>query len=230
MRVLVVDSDSLNREFLSFAFNRRGWVSSCCTPAEASQGLGDADFDLVVLCVLGETAADLEVCRRLRASCPACALVVIASAWDAKAELAFFEAGVDDFIVKPFDPQVLLARCLACCRRAASARVSTSQTFPLVRGELTILLDGQVLMAGKRVALSKREYRLLVALAEKAGQVVGREYLLQECGDSDGERDSNQINVYISRLRRKLERDPARPKLILTLRGRGYALSTEENY
>ena len=231
MRALLVDSDSLDRDFLSFALARQGWnITNTNTIAEAAQQLAVAKSDLVVICTAREDPTNLEFCRRFRATYPSLALIIVGASQDDRTEVAFFQAGVDDYIARPFDPQVLVARCGACCRRVCGPAKNETSPKPLPQRTMSISPDGQVLIGGQRIVLSRTELRLLNALAIRGGRAVGRDDLLREFGSEDGERHSNQVNVYISRLRHKLERDPGHPRLILTLRGRGYALAVDESY
>jgi two-component system response regulator MtrA len=128
------------------------------------------------------------------------------------------ESGADDYIVKPFKPKELVARIRARVRRHDDA-----PSAGLTIGDVTIDVVGHTVSRGGRVlALTPLEFDLLVCLARRPGQVFTREVLLQEVWGYRHAADTRLVNVHVQRLRAKIEHDPERPEIVLTVRGVGY--------
>jgi two-component system OmpR family response regulator len=180
-------------------------------------------FDVVLLDLMLPGRSGLEVCRELRARSDVPVLILTARGEEADRVLGL-ELGADDYLTKPFSPRELLARIQAQVRRARG------QAGPLSRkvevGEL--VLDPAALRAtlhGRELTLTVYEFQLLRALAERAGQVLSRERLLELARGSAEEAFDRSIDVHISRLRQKLGDDPKQPRLLKTVRGAGYQLA-----
>jgi len=217
MRLLVVEDDTdLNRQLVA-ALSDAGYVTDSAFDGEVGHHLGDTEpYDAVVL-DLGLPVMDgvsvLESWRRNGRTMP----VLILTARDRWSDkVAGIDAGADDYVAKPFHMEEVLARMRALLRRSAGHATSDIQCGP-------IMLDtrsARVTVDGRAVKLTSLEYRLLAYLMHHKGRVISRTELVEHLYDQDFDRDSNTIEVFIGRLRKKLGVD-----LLETVRGLGYRLS-----
>lgn len=210
--------------------------------------LGKNDVDLVVapdgergLAALAKSRADvvlldlmlpgidgLEVCKRIRATdaIASVPVLMLTAKGDDVDKVVGLEIGADDYLAKPFNPRELLARIRALLRRARAPAASNGGK--LKAGDLEIdFAAREVTVSGKRAALTHFEFQLLAALAKSAGRVLSREQLLDAVKGEDLEAFDRSIDVHVSRLRAKLEKDPKAPRLIKTVRGAGYVFTSE---
>lgn len=178
-----------------------------------------APYDLVVLDLMLPGLDGLEVLRRLRAESSQVPVLVLTSRDDKETTIAVLNAGADDYLTKPFDIGELVARCRALIRR------SQGRAAPLLEiADLVVLPESMaVTRSGQSVTLTPMEYRLLEYMAYRPRAIISKSELLEHLYDHNWEKFSNVLEVYISSLRRKLNRDGSVP-LIHTLRNRGYVL------
>jgi two-component system OmpR family response regulator len=216
MRCLVVEDDPNLRRQLERALGDAGYAVDVAADGEEGHFLGDTEpYDVVVL-DLGLPVVDgvtvLERWRDAGRTMP----VLILTARDRWSEkVAGFDAGGDDYLTKPFHVEELLARLRALVRRAAG-----HATAALECGDLRLDPRAQrVSVAGDPVKLTSHELRLLTYLMHHAGRVVPRNELIEHIYDQDFDRDSNTIEVFVGRLRKKIGQDR-----IVTVRGLGYQL------
>ncbi|MCB1522100.1 MAG: response regulator transcription factor [Hyphomicrobiaceae bacterium] len=219
MRILVVEDDNdLNRQ-LCRALADAGYAVDSATDGEEGFHLGDTEpYDLVLLDI-GLPKMDgisvLEQWRRSDRNMP----VIILTARDRWSDkVAGMDAGADDYVAKPFHMEELLARVRVQMRRATGHASNEIECGP-------IRLDtksARVTCDGQQIKLTSHEYRLLAYLMHHTGRVVSRTELVEHLYDQDFDRDSNTIEVFIGRLRKKLPGD-----LIQTVRGLGYRLSSD---
>jgi two-component system OmpR family response regulator len=217
VRLLVVEDDKdLNRQ-IATALEQAGYAVDRAFDGEEGQYLGENEpYDAVVL-DLGLPMIDgvsvLQHWRRAGRRMP----VLILTARDRWSDkVAAFDAGADDYVVKPFHIEELLARLRALVRRAAGHATSEIACGP-VRVDTRA---SRVLVDGQPIKLTSHEYRLLAYLMHHQGRVVSRGELVEHLYDQDFDRDSNTIEVFIGRLRKKLGVD-----VIQTIRGLGYVLA-----
>jgi two-component system, OmpR family, phosphate regulon response regulator OmpR len=180
-------------------------------------------FDVVVLDLMLPGIDGLEVCRRLRAAPESAALpiLMLTARGEDVDKIVGLELGADDYLAKPFNPRELLARLRAVLRRGATGAPRARFTA----GGLVVDFDArEVTVDGRRVVLTHHEFELLTALARAAGRVLSREQLMDALGGEGHEAFDRSIDVHVSKLRAKLERDPRAPRYIKTVRGVGYAL------
>jgi two-component system KDP operon response regulator KdpE len=218
--VLLVEDDRMLRRALRASF--RNWdfdVVEAGSGEEALTTLGESPPDLVILDLMLPGIDGLETLRHLRTftGVPVVVLTVRDSLRD---KVTALESGADDYVVKPFQPEELLARARAHLRRATSAENHS----PVVRaGDLEIdLARSHVRWRGEFVQLTPTERRLLEALLANRGKLVTREQLLEVVWGSRHASDRGRLRVFVLHLRRKLHDDAARPRLIFTEPGLGY--------
>ena len=219
MRILLIEDDcDLNRQ-LATALRESHYTVDVAFDGEEGQFLGETEpFDAVIL-DLGLPKLDgisvLKAWRTAGRDMP----VLILTARDAWSEkVAGFDAGADDYVAKPFRMEEVLARIRALIRRAAGH--STAELH--CRDILLDTRSGRVSRAGAPVKLTAHEYKVLAYLMHHPGKVISRTELIEHIYDQDFDRDSNTIEVFVGRLRRKLGNE-----LIATVRGRGYQLVDE---
>lgn len=221
MRVLVVEDDKdLNRQLVS-ALSDAGYAVDTASDGEEGYFLGDTEpYDIVILDI-GLPKMDgisiLEQWRRSDRKMP----VIILTARDRWSDkVAGFDAGADDYVAKPFYMEEVLARLRALLRRATGHASSELECGP-VRVDTR---SSRVTVNGRAIKLTSLEYRLLAYMMHHQGRVISRTELVEHLYDQDFDRDSNTIEVFVGRLRRKLGKD-----VIETVRGLGYRLAAAED-
>lgn len=173
--------------------------------------------DLVLLDLMLPGIDGIEVCKRIRAESGVPIIMLTAKSDTADVVLGL-EAGADDYVPKPFKPRELVARVRARLRRHDDAESEILQV-----ADLTIDVAGhQVTRDGEQISLTPLEFDLLVALARKPWQVFSREILLEQVWGYRHQADTRLVNVHVQRLRAKVEKDPERPEVVVTVRGVGY--------
>jgi DNA-binding response OmpR family regulator len=193
------------------------------------QGLAEAgarSFDAVILDLMLPGMDGLEVCRSLRAAGPVPVLMLTAKG-DPMDRIVGLELGADDYLPKPFEPRELLARIRAILRRGrAEAEPDDLMRF----GRLEI--DGRALevrVGGRTCALTSYQFRLLQIMAQAAGRVLSRDYLMDRLKGETLEAFDRSIDVHVSRIRAEIEDDPKKPRRVITVRGAGYVFARAQD-
>lgn len=219
MRVLLVEDDHAIVRALTDLLEGEGFaVRSCATQDGACAALAADDFDIALLDVTLAQGNGFAVCAAAREAAPDMPVIFLTASDDEYSTVAGLDMGADDYIAKPFRARELLSRIKSALRR-------TGGGSPVLRlGDVEVdAASALVRKAGREVALTALEYRLLLLFAQSQGRLVTREQARNAIWDSAGEYVSdNTLNVYIKRLRDKIEDDPAEPRLVLTVRGLGY--------
>jgi two-component system OmpR family response regulator len=226
MRVLVVEDERNTREFIERALREAGY--SVDAAANGRDGLLMAtteDYDLLVLDRMLPQVDGLTIVRTLRASKLATPVLILSALGEVDDRVDGLRAGSDDYLVKPFALSELLARVEALLRRPRGAEVTDATTLRVADLELD-RLKRVVRRGERRIELQPKEFQLLEYLMRHVDQVVTRTMLLEGVWDYHFDPKTNVIDVHISNLRHKVDRD-ARQPLIHTVRGVGYRLGLE---
>jgi two-component system response regulator MtrA len=218
-RILVVDDDASLAEMLQLVLRQEGFDTTWCATGDAAlDAFRSAQFDLVLLDLMLPGLDGVAVCRRIRAD-SGVPIVMLTAKSDTGDVVDGLEAGADDYIAKPFKPRELVARIWTRLRRPPSE--SESDTIRV--GDVMIDVSAHEVKRGPdAIALTPLEFDLLLALARRPHQVFTREKLLEQVWGYRHAADTRLVNVHIQRLRSKIEKDPERPELVLTVRGIGY--------
>ncbi len=217
-RVLVVDDDIALAEMLGIVLRGEGFEPSFVYDGDkAMEVFRDFRPDLVLLDLMLPGMDGIDVCRQIRAE-SGVPIVMLTAKSDTVDVVLGLESGADDYIVKPFQSKVLIARVRARLRRTDDPAPET-----LTIGDVTIDVAGHsVQRGGVPLNLTPLEFDLLVALARKPRQVFTREVLLEQVWGYRHAADTRLVNVHVQRLRAKIEKDPERPEIVVTVRGVGY--------
>ena len=219
MRILVVEDDSDLRRQLADVLSQSGYAVDLAADGEDGHFLGDTEpYDAVIL-DLGLPKMDgVSVLKKWRADGKSFPVLILTARDSWSEKVAGFDAGADDYLTKPFITEELLARLRALLRRAAGHSAATLEAGKLV-------VDTRAARAsvnGEPVKLTAHEYRVLSYLMHHMGRVVPRTELVEHIYDQDFDRDSNTIEVFIRRLRQKLDNGA-----IVTVRGFGYRFEAQ---
>ena len=222
MRILLVEDEPSAARFIAKGLREAKHAVDIATDGiAASRQCQENDYDAVILDVMLPGKDGLAVCRDLRAAGSDVPVLMLTARDAVEARVQGLDAGADDYLTKPFDFRELLARVRALTRR--DRRPLAPERIEV--GPLAIDVAGQrVWIDGRELELTSREYALLEYLARRAGEVVGRADIAEHVWDENYDPFSNVVDVYVQRLRRKLDRGDG-PSLIRTRRGQGYQLS-----
>lgn len=223
MRLLIVEDERALRGVLAERLKKEGYsVDACGDGAEARHYLDAAPYDLALLDIMLPGADGLTLLRELRARGEDTPVLLLTARDSVEDRVRGLDAGADDYLVKPFSFEELLARIRVLTRR--KYQTTTNRLF---LADLTLDRATRAVTRGERTLhLSAKEYALLEYLLQNKGQVLTREQIENHVWNYDYEGGSNVIDVYIRLLRKKVD-DPFPQKLIHTLRGHGYVLQEE---
>ena len=222
--ILLVDDDAALLEVTSIVLASEGYrVLTAEDGIEALRILGRERLDLVVLDIMLPGTDGLTILRQLRAEGRIPVILLTARA-DEVDRVVGLELGADDYVVKPFSPRELAARVRNVLRRATPPAVADAER-PIEHGTLRIdPATREVHVDGRLVALTPKEFDLLLALVRRRGAVASRLELLKEVWGHQAEVMTRTVDIHIAELRRKLEDDPSTPRHILTVWKAGYRL------
>ena len=222
--ILVVEDDATYQRYLVSLLEREGHrVTAVFEAEEALRAIAVDRPDLIVVDVELPGMSGLELLNRVKAG-PGVPVMIVSGHDSEPDRVIGLDLGADDYIVKPFLPREFAARVRSALRRAAG----DGPGGRVVRfGDLEIRpASREVCLAGKPVALTRREFDLLLYLASRPGEVIDRQHLLQEVwGSSDEWQDSATVTEHVRRIRHKIEADPANPRWIRAVRNVGYSFN-----
>jgi two-component system, OmpR family, response regulator RegX3 len=224
-RILVADDEPSVRESVGYALAQDGFdVDVAADGYEATEKVGGdgIPFDLLILDIMMPGPSGLDICRdvRSRSAVP----IIVLTAKDAEVDkVVGLEVGADDYVTKPFSVRELLGRVRAQLRRRELDRGPLNQAVRIEAGPVAIDLVRHVAMIeGVPVSLTRSEFQLLRLLVSRPGEVFARRQIMEELWQTEFDGDERACDVHISNLRQKVERDPQRPELVVTVRGFGY--------
>ncbi len=227
-RLLLLDPDPLSAKLLAFLLGDAGYQTTpLADPRQVDDFLTENAVDLILLDVLLPYIDGLSLCTTLRREHPDIPIIFLSARSMVADRVAGLQAGADDYLAKPFEPTEVLARVQTVLRRYRRAERHCFGT--LIRaGDTALDLSTLQFTASTRrsVLLTPTEMKLLECLMRNAGAVVARETLIERTWGYDFDGESNRVEVYIRRLRQKIEVDPGTPVYLHTVRGMGYRFRT----
>lgn len=217
--ILIVDDDVALSEMLQIVLRQEGYETARCGTGDgALTALRQTRPDLVLLDLMLPGRDGVTVCREMRAE-SGVPIVMLTARSDTDDVVAGLQAGADDYVAKPFKVKELLARIRTRIRRLRAESGADQLTI----GDLVISVAAHTVKRGSTtLSLTPLEFDLLLALAKRPTQVFTREALLDEVWGYRNAADTRLVNVHVQRLRSKVEKDPERPQIIVTVRGIGY--------
>jgi two-component system response regulator RegX3 len=223
-RILVVEDEESLSEAIAFLLSKEGFeVEIAATGPSAIEKFELSGADLILLDLMLPGLSGTEVCRQIRAksSVP----IIMLTAKDSEIDkVVGLELGADDYVTKPYSSRELIARIRAVLRRGDLSD-STTEVGVLSVGPVRLDIDRHIITVnGLPVSLPLKEFELLEFLMRNAGRVLTRIQLIDRVWGSDYVGDTKTLDVHIKRLRAKIEKDPANPEFIQTVRGMGYKM------
>ena len=228
-RILIVDDDPYLLDLMTHVFGRR--QAHVYTAADGAEGLRQFYAhrpDLVLLDLMMPDVSGWQVCRQIRQRSDV-PVIMLSALGRNEQVVRGLDCGADDYVTKPFNLEVLLARIRAALRRSALAEQAEERPATYNDGYLTVDLERRhVLVKGEPVRLSPTEYGLLAYLVKNADQALTYRRILEAVWGPAYQGCVDHVYVYISRLRQKLEPDPAKPRYLLTEHGVGYRFQKQD--
>jgi two-component system alkaline phosphatase synthesis response regulator PhoP len=225
-KILVVDDEPSISMLIEFNLKLAGYDVRCVGDGEAVfEMLKPFRPDLIVLDLMLPKMDGIQVCRELRKQSNAVPIVMLTALQDVTDKIAGLDNGADDYMTKPFSPQELVSRIQAIFRRVQSLPGITDDTAFEI-GRLNVRVEQrEVFIDGKPVELTPKEFELLLFLCRHKGKVLSRQQLLHGVWDYHFLGDTRIVDVHISHLRDKIEKNARTPEYIMTVRNIGYKLN-----
>ena len=230
-QLLMIEDDSRLATMVGEYLRQSGYgFAHAADAASGLDALQSTPPDLVILDLMLPDMDGLEVCRRIKASNPTTAVLMLTAKGDPMDRIVGLEIGADDYLPKPFEPRELLARIRAVLRRGGEAAASLGAHKTMRFGSLEIDRDARsVMIGGKPSELTSYQFDLLVALAERPGRVLTRDQIMEAVRGRELEAFDRSIDVHMGRIRNAIEVDAKDPKRILTVRGVGYVFAKQQD-
>ncbi len=220
--ILIIEDEEALRMILTDRLHREGYAVDCAGDGEEGfRKATEEPFDLILLDIMLPRRNGFDVCRDIRQAGLITPILMLTARGQTIDKVVGLKIGADDYVTKPFEMLELMARIEALLRRAPSRPATGGGIYRI--GPIRIDLRGtEVTRDGKPVNLSAREFQLLRYFVEHPGATLSRDELLKEVWGYSKETFTRTVDVHIASMRQKLERDPKRPELILTVQGLGY--------
>jgi two-component system alkaline phosphatase synthesis response regulator PhoP len=226
-KILVVDDEPSIVTLLTFNLEKEGYQVTSAVDGKTGYDLAlSEDFDFIILDVMLPQMDGIEITKKLRQEKIETPILVLTAKDDPIDRILGLEIGADDYLTKPFSPREVLARMKAIFRRLEPRGTSNSVDQPVetlkIGDIIADLTNYQVSVNGKNIFLTPKEFELLVYFMKRKDRVIDRDTLLNRIWNFDFDGQSRIVDVHISHLREKLERDPKHPEYLVTVRGFGY--------
>ena len=234
-KVLLVDDEPSIVTLLAFNLEKDGYEVTTATDGAEGYRLAISNpFDFIILDLMLPSMDGMDICKRLRQEKFDTPIMILTAKDDELEKIIGLELGADDYMTKPFSPREVLARVKAILRRTNKAvpaePVATAQPEPtedetekIEVGEITIFPQlYEVHVAGELIEVTPKEFELLLYMAKRANRILSREQLLNAIWNFDYAGETRIVDVHISHLREKIEKDTKNPQYIRTVRGFGY--------
>jgi len=221
MRIIIVEDDSTIAQFVSRGLAEAGYSTDHAPDAESARAMFEnTEYDAAIVDVMLPGIDGLSLIEELRSTGTTTPILILSARRTVDDRVLGFQKGGDDYLTKPFSFSELLVRLQALIRRSTRSTAPTT----LQVGDLTIdLLSREVKRAGTEITLQPREFSLLEYFVRNTGRVLSKTMIMEHVWDYDFDPQTNVVDVLVSRLRSKVDRD-FEPKLIHTVRGVGYVL------
>ena len=234
-KVLLVDDEPSIVTLLAFNLEKDGYeVTTATDGAEGYRLAVSNPFDFIILDLMLPSMDGMDICKRLRQEKFDTPIMILTAKDDELEKIIGLELGADDYMTKPFSPREVLARMKAILRRtnkavpvepvaAAQQEPTEEKTEKIEVGEITIFPQlYEVHVAGELIEITPKEFELLLYMAKRANRILSREQLLNAIWNFDYAGETRIVDVHISHLREKIEKDTKNPQYIRTVRGFGY--------
>lgn len=225
-KILVVDDEPSIVTLLTFNLEKEGYqVTSATDGREGLELALDQAFDFIILDVMLPSMDGMEITQKLRQEKNDTPILMLTAKDDQIDRILGLEIGADDYLIKPFSPREVLARMKAIFRRMEPRSKPAEEEEPeyLTVGQIIAnLTNFQVTVDGRLIELTPKEFELLVYFMKRKDRVIDRDTLLERIWNFDFAGQSRSVDVHVSHLREKIERDPKHPKYLVTVRGFGY--------
>jgi two-component system alkaline phosphatase synthesis response regulator PhoP len=234
-KVLLVDDEPSIVTLLAFNLEKDGYEVTTATDGAEGYRLAISNpFDFIILDLMLPSMDGMDICKRLRQEKFDTPIMILTAKDDELEKIIGLELGADDYMTKPFSPREVLARMKAILRRTNKAVPAETVTTPqqelpedetekIEVGEITIFPQlYEVHVAGELIEITPKEFELLLYMAKRANRILSREQLLNAIWNFDYAGETRIVDVHISHLREKIEKDTKNPQYIRTVRGFGY--------
>lgn len=230
-RVLVVDDEPSIQTLLRFNLQKEGYEVILADDGKKALELAlNETFDFIILDIMLPGLDGMDITKKLRQEKKKTPILILTAKDDPIDRILGLEIGADDYLTKPFSPREVLARMKAIFRRMEPVEItseSTTQTITQLEqlkiGEITAdLTNYQVYVNQKQITLTPKEFELLVYFMQRKDRVINRDTLLERIWQFDFDGQTRIVDVHISHLREKIEKDPKHPEYLITVRGFGY--------